>query len=232
MIVIFCFKDTTFSLLLAPSHDDFITYKWIESLAALVGVDFHFQGYTINLIATNLSSQFMMHITASAYLALLAASPYICYELFRFISPALYDNERRYSTRIVTVVYLLFLVGVLITYFLLFPIAVRFLGTYQVADAVKSTITIDSYIATFTTLTLLMGLVFQLPVIIFFLAKMGIVTPEILSRYRRHALVAIAIVSAIITPPDVMTLILVTVPMYLLYELSIIVARKVKTKTT
>lgn len=227
MIVIFCFKDTTFLLLLAPSRVDFVTFRWIESFAAQFGIDFHFQHYQIDLIATNLSSQFMMHITASVYLALLGASPYICYELFRFISPALYDNERRYSIRIAMSVYLLFLTGVIICYFLLFPIAVRFLGTYQVSDMVKSTITIDSYIETFTTLTLLMGIVFQLPVIIFFLAKMGIVTPQILSKYRRHALIIITIIAAVITPPDIMTLILVTIPMYLLYELSILIAYKV-----
>ena len=227
MFVIFCFKDTTFALLLAPSKSDFITYRWIESFSKALGYDFHFEAYEVKLIAVELSSQFMTHITVSCYMALLLASPYILYELFRFVSPALYENERKYSVRVVVSVYLLFVIGVVVSYFLLFPIAFRFLGTYQVSEMVTSTITIDSYVGTMTTLTFLMGLVFQLPVISFFLAKMGIINSKMLGKYRRHALIAIMIVAAIITPPDILTLVLVSIPMYLLYELSIVISRLV-----
>ena len=227
-VIIFCFKDITFRILLGPSHCDFITFRLIETLVSSVEGDFHFAPYDVQLIAVDLSSQFMAHITMSVYLALLVASPYILYQLFRFVSPALYQNERKYSKQIVTATYLLFMIGVMVSYFLLFPFAFRFLGTYQVAETVKSTITLDSYISTFISLTLVMGLVFQLPIITFFLGKIGIIDAAMLRRYRRHALVLIMIISAIITPPDVMTMVLVTLPMYLLYEASILIVKKTK----
>lgn len=225
-MLIFCFKDITFTLLLAPSEYDFCTYRWIEHCIQMLGViDFHFDPFYVDLIATDLSSQFMTHITTSLYLGVLCASPYVMYELFKFASPALYENERRYSVPVVSVIYLLFILGVLMSYFILFPISFRFLGTYSVAERVHSTITLDSYISTFTTLTLVMGAVFQLPVISFVLAKMGFIDSTMLSQYRKHALIVIALVAAIITPPDIMTLVLVTIPLYLLYEVSIRVVR-------
>ncbi len=186
-----------------------------------MGVDFHFEPYHVSMIATDLSSQFMTHITTAVYLGLLGASPYILLELFRFVSPALYDNERRYSVQVAVVVYVLFVVGVL-------PISFRFLGTYSVSERVVSNITIDSYVSTFTTLTLTMGLVFQLPVIAFFLTKLGFVSSSMLTRYRRHAFLLIMVVAAVITPPDLMTLVLVTIPLYLLYELSVQIVKRVE----
>lgn len=227
-VAIFCFKDTTFSILLAPSKSDFCLYKWIEEFFAWIGYDFHFSAFEVDLIATDLSSQFMTHISTSLYLGFLCASPYLLFELFRFASPALYENERKYSIPILIIVYALFVVGVLMSYFILFPISFRFLGTYSVAEQVHSTITLDSYISTFVTLTLVMGAVFQLPVIAYFLAKIGVVHSEWLAKYRQYAFLIIMIVAAIITPPDLMTLILVTIPLYLLYEISIIVTKKVK----
>lgn len=220
-ILVFCFKNDTFKLLLAPSEYDFCTYRWIEYFIQSFGADFHFESFYVDLIATDLSSQFMTHITTSCYLGILGASPYIMYELFKFVSPALYENERKYSIPVVFFIYLLFIIGVLMTYFILFPVSFRFLGTYSVATRVHSTITLNSYIETFTTLTLVMGCVFQLPVIAFVLSKMGLINSSMLSQYRRHALIVIALVAAIITPPDLMTLVLVTIPLYLLYEASI-----------
>lgn len=224
-VVVFCLKDETFELLLAPSEWDFVTYRWIEQVMQTMGIDFCFEEYHIDLIATDLSSQFMTHLTTAVYLGLLGASPYILYELFRFISPALYEHERKYSVQVVLTIYLLFVVGVLMSYFVLFPISFRFLGTYSVADKVHSTITLDSYISTFTSLTLMMGVVFQLPVVAFFLGKMGVVTSELLATYRKHAFIVIMLVAAIITPPDLMTLVLVSIPLYLLYEVSVRVVR-------
>ena len=227
-IAIFCFKDKTFEFLLAPSQWDFVTYRYIEKFLHHLGSNFTFSEYHINLIATELSSQFMTHITTALYLGLLGASPYILVELFRFITPALYENEKKYSVQVAVIVYLLFVIGVLMSYYILFPISFRFLGTYSVSGMVESNITLKSYISTFTTLTLVMGLVFQLPVIAFFLGKLEIVTSGLLRQYRKYAFLVIMLVAAIITPPDLMTLILVTIPLYLLYEVSILVLKRME----
>ncbi len=226
--IIFAFKDATFNLLLSPSESDFCTYRWIETLVRHYNPEFAFDSFHVDLIATELSSQFMTHLTTSIYLALLCVSPYILYELFRFVSPALLENERRYSVRVVVTVYILFALGVLMSYFVLFPVSFRFLGTYSVADRVVSNITLDSYISTFVTLTLLMGVVFQLPVIAYVLGRMGLVRAEYLRRYRKYAFLLICLVAAVITPPDVMTLVLVAVPLYCLYEVSILVVSRVE----
>ena len=229
-VVVFCFKDTTWNILMAPSEWNFCTYRWLETAMQAIGIDFHFDEFHVNMIATDLSSQFMTHISTAVYLGLLGASPYILYELFRFISPALYENERRYSVQVAGIIYVLFLLGVLMSYFVLFPISFRFLGTYSVSAKVVSNITLDSYISTFVSLTLVMGVVFQLPVVAFFLGKLGVASSWMLSKYRKHALIVIMLVAAIITPPDLMTLILVTIPLYLLYEVSIRVVKWVEPK--
>lgn len=186
-----------------------------------VDKSFYFEPFDVELIATDLSSQFVTHLTTSIYLGLLCASPFIMYELFRFITPALLENERKYSTKIMASVYALFIIGVLMSYYVLFPISFRFLGTYSVADKVHTMITLDSYVSTFVSLTLLLGLVFQLPVIAFILAKMGILNATQMSKYRRHALLIIMLIAAIITPPDIVTLIVVVVPLYFIFEMSI-----------
>ncbi|MDE5874890.1 MAG: twin-arginine translocase subunit TatC, partial [Muribaculaceae bacterium] len=224
--VIFCFKKETFDFLLAPHNSDFCTFRWLENLMQCLGWKFKFEEYDIPLISTELSSQFMTHITVSCLLALLFASPYIVIELFRFISPALYENEKKYSYLIAIIIYLLFVLGLLMSYFILFPISFQFLATYQVNEAIKSTITLDSYVSTFTTLTFLMGVVFQLPVIALILGKMGLIDAEVLKNYRPYAFILIMIIAAVITPPDIFTLILVTIPIYILYEISILVLKK------
>ena len=231
-VAVFCFKDKTFELLLAPSQWDFVTYRYIEVLLHKLGSDFTFNKFHINLIATELSSQFMTHISTALYLGLLGASPNILVELFRFITPALYENEKKYSVQVAATMYLLFIVGVLMSYFILFPISFRFLGTYSVSGMVESNITLKSYISTFTTLTLVMGLVFQLPVIAFFLGKLEVVTASMLNQYRKYAFLVIMVVAAVITPPDLMTLVLVTIPLYLLYEVSILVLRRMERKAS
>lgn len=226
-ICIFTFKEETFRILLAPREWNFVTYRGIEGLLRWIGYDSHFTEYHIELINTELSTQFMTHISVSIYLALLGASPYIMYELFCFITPALYEKEKRYSLAVVIAVYLLFAVGILMSYFIIFPISFRFLGTYQVDSSILNTITLSSYISTFTMLTFIMGLVFQLPVIAFFLAKIGVINSNILKGYRKHAFIVIMIIAAVITPPDIFTLLLVTIPIYFLYEISICIVEKV-----
>ena len=206
-VVIFCLKDTTFHLLLAPCDNHFVTFHLLEEVFERLKIDFRFEPYSIRLINTELSSQFMTHVSTSVYLALLLVSPYIVIELYRYIAPALYVNERRYSVLLAIAIYLLFILGVLMSYFVLFPFALRFLGTYQVAASV--------------------GLVFQLPILSLFLAKMGILEAKFMKQYRRHAFVLISIVAAVITPPDLFTCIMVLLPMYGLYEVSIFVVGKV-----
>lgn len=220
-IVIFSFKSETFSILLAPNKSDFITFRWIEDAINHFGFNFHFSEYSVPLISTELSAQFMTHITVSCLLACLLASPYIVFELFRFISPALYESEKKYSYLVTAIVYALFLLGLLMSYFVLFPISFQFLATYQVDNEIVNTITLDSYISTFLTLTFMMGVVFQLPVFAFVLGKMGFIDASLMKRYRAYAFVIIMIIAAIITPPDLFTLILVTFPIYALYEISI-----------
>lgn len=224
--VIFCFKKETFAILLAPHECDFVTFRYIEDLINWCGFDFHFTEYDIPLISTELSAQFMTHITVSCLLAVLLASPYILFELFRFISPALYESEKRYSYLVAGIIYSLFLFGLLMSYYVLFPVSFQFLATYQVDSEIVNTITLDSYISTFTTLTFLMGIVFQLPVFAFVLGRMGFIDAGMLRRYRAYAFVLIMIVAAIITPPDLFTLVLVTIPIYGLYEVSILVLKK------
>ena len=226
--LVFCMKDTTWAVLMAPSEWNFCTYRWLEKAMQSIGIDFRFDKFYVEMIATDLSSQFMTHITTAVYLGVLGASPYILFELFRFISPALYENERKYSVQVAGIIYVLFILGVLMSYYVLFPISFRFLGTYSVSTRVVSNITLDSYISTFVSLTLVMGVVFQLPVIAFFLGKMGVVTSALLSKYRKHSFLVIMLAAAIITPPDIMTLILVTIPLYSLYEVSIRIVRWVE----
>lgn len=231
-VVIFCFKEETFSILLAPHNYDFYTFRLIEESLHWIGWDFHFTEYHIPLISTDLSAQFMTHITVSCILAMLLASPYMLFELFKFISPALYEREKKYSYLVASIIYFLFILGLLMSYFILFPISFQFLATYQVDESITSTITLDSYISTFTTLTFLMGIVFQLPVIAFILGKMGFIDAQMLNQYRPFAFVLIMIIAAIITPPDIFTLILVTIPIYGLYEVSILVLKKFTTEAT
>lgn len=224
--IIFYFKKQTFTLLLAPHNSDFCTFQFIEHLVNSLGFNFHFVDYKIPLISTELSAQFMTHITVSCLLAVLLASPYILFELFKFISPALYESEKKYSYLVAGIIYFLFILGLLMSYYILFPISFQFLATYQVDDDIVNTITLDSYISTFATLTLLMGVVFQLPILAFVLGKMGFINANVLIRYRAYAFILIMIIAAVITPPDLFTLILVTIPIYGLYEVSILVLKK------
>ena len=229
-VVIFCFKDFTFRLLLAPGRWDFVTYRCIERLLHRLGSDFCFTPFDVKLIATDLSSQFMTHVTTAFLLGALCASPYLLFELYRFIIPALYAHEKRHAVKVAVTVYLLFVAGVLMSYYVLFPVSFRFLGTYSVAERVVSNITLDSYIRTFTSLTLVMGLVFQLPVLTLMLGKMGLLRSTLLARYRKYALLVILLIAAVITPPDLMTLLLVALPLYLLYEVSRLLLKRQERK--
>ena len=173
---------------------------------------------------TGLTEQFMIHLKTAMCAGLLLASPYVIYQLFRFVSPALYDNERRYATLLVASGYLMFLLGTLLNYFLIFPLTVRFLGTYQVSQEVANMLTLQSYVDTLLSMTLVMGIVFELPVVCWILGRMGLLTAPMMQAWRKHAVVAILVVAAVITPTtDAFTLLVVALPIWLLYEMSILI---------
>lgn len=214
-VAAFLLKDWLFDVVLAPSSSDFITYR-------LLGVE----PFRIELVNTGLTEQFMIHMKVSLVAGILIASPYILYLLFRFISPALYDNERRYSVRLTVAAYLMFLFGVAVNYFVIFPLTVRFLGTYQVSDDIHNLLTISSYVDTLAMMSLVFGIVFEIPVVSWLLARFGLLKSVWMSRYRRHAIVAIVIVAAVITPTsDIFTLFMVSLPIWLLYEASVLIVR-------
>ena len=163
-------------------------------------------------------------------MGLIAASPYILYLLFHFISPALYDNERRYTGRVVAGSYIMFVAGVVLCYFVVFPLTLRFLGTYQVSEEVVNMISLDSYMGTLITTSLMMGLTFELPVLCWLLAKLHILKAGMMRRFRRHAFVAILIIAAVITPTtDMFTMFVVALPVWVLYEASILIVRRTET---
>lgn len=212
-VVAFCLKDWLFAVVLAPRTSEFITFRWL-------GIE----PFSIHLMNTGLTEQFMTHMRVAMYAGLLCAAPYIIYELFRFVSPGLYQNERRAGLWMVSSGYVMFMLGTLLNYFLIFPLTVRFLGTYQVSPEVDNMLTLQSYTDTLISMCLVMGVIFELPVVCAILGKLGFLTSKLMTRYRRHAIVAILIVAAIITPTtDVFTLLIVSLPIWLLYEISILV---------
>ncbi len=230
--IAFFFKDFLFNIILAPQRSDFILYRFFNRLAAdfaipsLEAGDFH-----VDLINTQLTSQFMIHMSVALYTGILLASPYIIYTLFGFINPALHTAERRTCIKILVPACLLFLFGIFLNYYVIFPLSFRFLATYQVSETVTNLISMSSYISSFTMLSLLLGTAFEIPVIAYFLAKLHLITAGMLKKFRKHSLVAILIVAAIITPTsDVFTLLLVSAPLYLLYELSVIVVSRTNSR--
>lgn len=228
-IAAFCFKEPLFRLILAPSHSDFVFYRWIAVISEWLGFNASgLQEFHVELFSTVLTAQFMIHMKMAFYVGLVIVLPYILYMLYGFVAPALHANERESSTKVLVWSYLLFMMGVAIDYFIVFPLAFRFLGTYQVSADIPNVITLESYTDTLITLSLMMGILFELPVLSWFLARLGVIDAMFMKKYRRHAVVAILIVAAVITPTtDVFTLMVVSLPIYLLYELSIGIVRRI-----
>lgn len=215
-IAAFCMKDELFAIVLAPHSSDFITYR-------LMGVE-HF---VVELMNIGLTEQFMTHMRVAFYAGLLIASPYVLYQLFGFIAPGLYQQERKAAVWITTSAYVMFILGTLLNYFLIFPLTVRFLGTYQVSSDVANMLSLQSYIDTLIGMSFIMGVVFELPVVCAILGRIGIINRSLMKQFRRHAIVAILIASAIITPTtDAFTLFIVAMPIWLLYEISILLVRQ------
>ncbi|TVR71631.1 MAG: twin-arginine translocase subunit TatC [Marinilabiliales bacterium] len=231
-IVAFIFKDFIFTnVIIAPKTPEFFTNRSLCSFGTWIGIKaLCINSEPFQLININMAGQFTTHIMVSMILGLILAFPYLVFEMWRFIGPALYDKEKMYARGGVFYISILFILGVLFAYYVIIPLSVHFLGTYQVSAEVTNQINLISYISTVTAIALAVGLIFELPVLIYFLTKIGLVSPEFLKKYRRHALVVLLMLSAIITPPDVFSQILVVVPLMVLYEVGIRLSKSIVKK--
>lgn len=222
----FVFKDEIFAVILAPKSDTFPIYRLFEQVGAWFSTPSD-TSFSVSLINTGLAEQFKIHVKTSLFVGLLLASPYCIYELFHFISPGLYARERKYSRWAMAAGYVMFMLGVALSYFLIFPLTFRFLGTYQVSTDVANLITLQSYMDTLLVMSFLLGVLFELPILCWVLGRLGVLSATFMRRYRKHAFVVILLIAAIITPTsDVFTLCLIALPICLLYEVSIWVVRR------
>ncbi len=228
MILAFVFTEWIFEeIIFAPGRVDFITFRWLCDLGAMTGVD----GLCVEEIPMKIQSrflmgQFTMQLTASFVIGLCVAFPYVVWELWSFVKPGLYSKEKQSSRGAVFSISALFLVGISFGYFILSPMTIAFLANYSINPIISNEFDITSYVSTITILVLSSGILFQLPVVIFFLTKVGIVTPQLLRTYRKHAVVAILVIGAVITPSsDPLSLSLISIPLYFLYEISILISK-------
>lgn len=218
-------------IILAPKDPDFFTYrafcaigKWLSLESLCIGT------VPMEIINIQMSGQFLTHVYVSMMVALVVAFPYLLWEIWSFIRPALLPKEKKYSKGVVFFSTVLFMIGMIFSYFLIVPLTINFFSSYQVSASVSNTITLNSYISTVVSLTLATGLVFELPIVVFFLTKVGILTPAFMRKNRKYVLVILLTVAAIITPPDIFSQILVTIPLMGLYEFSIFISARVMRK--
>jgi len=217
------------TVILGPSKVEFWTYRKLCELAEIIKTPaLCIDELTFELVSRKLSSQFMTHITVSFVVGLIVGFPYLFWEIWRFIKPGLHTNERRASRGATFSVSFLFLLGVLFGYFIIAPISVRFFANYQVSDALQNLFDLSSYISTVTLIVLGSGLLFQLPVVVYFLTKAGLVSSSLMKRYRKHAIIVILVIGAMITPPDPFSQVLIALPLMTLYQLSIFIARRIE----
>ncbi len=226
-MVAFVMKDFIFNqILLAPKDPSFFTYRFLCSVSQSLGTD----GLCIDEIpfivqSRTMAGQFSAHIWTSIAFGFILAFPYIIYEVWKFIKPALYDNEKKHAKSFIIVTSFLFFLGILFGYYVITPLSINFLGSYRVADEVKNNFDLSSYTGLLKASCLSSGFIFELPIIIYFLTKMGLVTPEFLKEYRKYALVLVLILAAVITPPDIISQVIVAIPMVILYEVSIKISK-------
>lgn len=214
-VLAFCFKKILFDgIVLAPVSRDFITYR-------LLGIDMD-----MKLVNIDLSAQFFTHLRVAAAVGLVMSFPYVIYQLWEFIAPALYQNEKKAVRTAFGMSTGLFYIGVAVGYFIVLPMCLNFFVDYKVSETVENTIALNSYISLFMSMVLMIGVVFEFPTVVVVLSKLGIVTRATLRHYRRHAIVAVLCVSAVITPADPLSMIVLAIPLYILYEASILCARK------
>jgi sec-independent protein translocase protein TatC len=225
--VAFIFSRDIFRVIIfAPLEKSFPTYRLLCKSANYFNVETSFCSETLPMIIQNrtMAGQFSADIWTSIFAGFVIAFPYVIYQFWTFISPGLHENERKHSRGFIIVSSLLFLMGVLFGYYIITPLSINFLANYTISDLVENQIDIDSYISLVRSSSLASGLVFELPIIIYFLTKIGLVTPQFLRKYRKYALVIVLIISAIITPPDVASQVIVAIPILILYQISIYIS--------
>jgi sec-independent protein translocase protein TatC len=228
-LVAFVFKEIVFDkIILAPKEPHFPTNRWLCQLGEILGLErICINQNPFSLQTVKMAEQFSMHIIVSMVAGIVVAFPYVFFEIWRFIIPALYDKEKQTASGAVFFTSLLFILGVAFGYYIISPLSVNFLGNYKVSESVISAPTLRSYVQTITSVVLASGLVFQLPILIYFLSKVGLVTPSFLKRYRRHSIILIVTLSAIITPPDIFSQVLVALPLMVLYEIGISISKRI-----
>lgn len=227
MIVAFLFKEPIMDAVMGPKSPDFVTNRVMYDLAEQMDSEvLKINQEPVTLINTTMAGQFNMHMLMAFYVALIVAIPYLLFELWFFVRPALTSRERRSSTLFIVYIVVCMAVGITFGYYILSPLSVNFLTTYRVSADITNMIDVGSYISLVANMVLVCALIFELPVAVHFLSKTGLVTASFMKKYRRHAVVVLAIGAAIITPPDIISMILVIIPLYLLYEMSIWIARK------
>ncbi len=232
MIIAFVLKNLIFDkIILAPKNPGFFTNRLLCQLGEMVNIDaLCINTKPLNLISIKMAGQITTHITVAIVAGLILAFPYMMWEFWQFFKPALHSDEKQHTRGAVLATSLLFFAGVLFGYFALAPLSIHFLSSYQVSPDVVNQINIRSYIGTLTSICLATGLVFELPIIAFFLTKIGVITPSFMIKYRRHAIIVIVIIAAIITPPDVFSQMLVCIPLLALYEVGILISKRVMKK--
>lgn len=228
-VVAFIFKGFIFdTIIFGPKQPDFFTYRVFCNISQAMGVDsFCFEEIPFRIQSRIMAGQFSAHLWTSITAGIVVAFPYILYEFWKFISPGLKENERKNSRGFIFIASLLFFLGVLFGYYLITPLSINFLGNYQVSKEVFNDFDLDSYISLVRTSVLASGLIFELPILIYILTKIGLVTPEGLKKYRKISLVIVLVISAVITPPDVVSQIIVAIPILILYEVSIYISKVV-----
>ena len=231
-VIAFVSKEIVFGvILLGPSKSDFWTYQALCNLGQKIGVSaFCIDELPFIIQSRQMAGQFMMHISSSFVIGIIFAFPYAFWEIWRFIKPALYQKETKVANGVVFFTSILFSLGVLFGYYLVAPLSINFLGSYQVSSLVSNTIGLSSFVSTVTTISFANGLIFELPMLVYFLTKIGLLTPEFMRKYRKYAIVLTLILSAIITPPDITSQILVSLPLFILYEISIKISKRVLKK--
>ena len=228
--IAFIYTDFIFdSIIFAPKEPEFWTNRMIGQVADFIGMEsLRINTKPLNLISIEMAGQFMVSIWTAIIVGLIVASPYVIYQFWSFIKPALYENERRHASGAVAIMSMLFMLGIMFGYYLIVPFSIDFLGSYSISSAIVNQINILSYISTVTSIVIAGGIAFELPVVAYFLSKIGVLTPKFLRKYRRHSYVVLLIVAAIITPPDVLSQMLVAIPLVFLYEASIFISAHVE----